>query len=443
MGNRKSKFLILLALLFSATAPVYAARSTFSCELNSQSFGPFESALREPAEVRPLALLEELHFLSWNVLNFYWHVGKLARDPETGEMLRDDQNQVILEKPSGLRTDDEIGALGEVVREIKPDVGLFQEVEGGLETLSTFDDEELSDAHYPFLVRGNDLRGIDVGALVDKTLPLQYHYVTFRDALVKDSTLDPEEVEIFSRDAPALVLRARDADPNGPPYLVIVNTHNKSKRPSPGDPESKKRRSSQVKVLAKIYEHFKELYGDDVPFLLVGDLNTQVGSSELRPLSKAGLTEAFDLVKDKPDESELYTHAYFPKAKRLRKRKGRKRKTLPPPPGQYHQMDAWFLSPPLQRAFRSTSIYRYHDAEGNLLGKPQNYEERKKQPSDHNPIELFLDAKIVFENYVKALKVKGLDSTEFIETLEEGTITEPNSSETPNPTTPAAEEPQK
>lgn len=437
-------FSLFIWALISTAVPAASKNKSFSCELRSQSFGPFESGLRDPAEVRPLASLEELHFLSWNVLNFYWHVGKLARDPETGEMLRDEQNQITFEKPSGLRNEEEIGELGKVVREINADVGLFQEVEGGLETLSTFDDEELGDSNYPFLVQGNDLRGIDVGALVAKNLPLQYHYVTFRDALVKDPSLDPNEIEVFSRDAPALVLRARDADPNGPPYLVVVNTHNKSKRPSPGDPESTKLRSAQAKVLAKIFEHFKELYGEDVPFLLVGDLNTPTGSSELLPLVKAGLVEAFDLLDKRPSEDELYTHAYFPKGKRVRKRKGKpKPKPTPAPAAQYHQVDAWYLSPALQNAFSLTSVYRYHDADGKPLDKPKSYEERKKQPSDHNPIELILNAKMIFENYVAALKAKGLDSAEFIASLEAEGVSDPKPEQTPAPASPAAEEPQK
>lgn len=397
----------LWAVVAGAAPKEQVPPSVPQCEVLAEPFGPFDSLVQNSE--RRLSEVNKFHFMTFNVLNLYRSVGKAARDPETGEILRDASSKaVLLASPSQPRTEEEIEQTAAVIHEINADLGLYQEIEGRLDTLAQFDDQNLNDKYYPFLIRGNDPRGINVAMLATKNFPFQYEYISFRRTKLTDPVLNPEGGRIFSRDAAALVVRARGADPRGPPLFVSVVVHSKSKRNSLGDRESKKRRTAQGYALAAVYKYFQQLYGSDVRFMIGGDFNTAMGDQELRPLYDAGLAEAFTLLPDAPlPPMTRYTHAYFP-------RNYRSGKELP---AKYDQIDSFFLSPSLQRAFRDTKVYRYHDAEGKDLGVPRTLDERKRQPSDHNPVELFLDGPLIVKDYLEELWRAGYDSADFVRSL--------------------------
>lgn len=120
------------------------------------------------------------------------------------------------------------------------------------------------------LVDGNDDRGIDVGLLTRKKLPL----AEIRTHVFDTGTEGP----VFSRDCCEFHLRLRA----GRRLVVLVN-HLKSKGyGTPDDPTGERRRRRQATRVASIY---RALRREGHRYVVVaGDLNDSPGSASLKPL---------------------------------------------------------------------------------------------------------------------------------------------------------------
>jgi endonuclease/exonuclease/phosphatase family metal-dependent hydrolase len=191
----------------------------------------------------------------------------------------------FVELVRGGNTDAAVENTARVIAEVDADIICLMEVEGRVE-LQKFHDELLFEkflqpagkAFYEniLLIDGNDDRGIDVAIM--SRLPV----LTLRSHINEPSGQFDSKRRTFSRDC----LEVRIQLPNKKALHLMIN-HFKSKRPSPGDPQSNLRREAQAKrVAALVDEH--DLKKE---FLVVaGDLNDTPDSKPLKPLlSKQGL----------------------------------------------------------------------------------------------------------------------------------------------------------
>ncbi|MBI3542988.1 MAG: hypothetical protein HY075_06925 [Deltaproteobacteria bacterium] len=320
---------------------------------------------------RPLEKLDRLRIGSYNVENLFLHLGHHEPVPGTRGM-----NRVTEQKIKPLN---KIDGVARAILDMKLDIVVVQEVED-IEALQSLAEHHLNGEYQAILVEGNDPRGIDVGFLIKKDLPFEIENHSFRKETWVDPRLrDAEPSPIFSRDLPALVIRAQGAPKDSAPLLVLLGTHFKSKRPlkDPNaikpDPESAIARGAQVKRAAEIILRYKQQYGNDLPIMLAGDFNGAVNlEPEFRSLhDRAGMDDAFDVGDHKISGNDRVTHVYFPGRGEAPDAK---------------QMDAIFVSPELKDSITKTGVYRYKRNDGKEYPLPRNKHIRDKNPSDHFPI---------------------------------------------------------
>ena len=109
-----------------------------------------------------------------------------------------------------------------------------------------------------------------------------------------------------------------------------------------------------------------------------GDYNTELRKDK-NPRSDKELAafrevmkDAFDLSEDSVPLEERITHSYFPSNK----------------PGtiERHQLDAFMINGSPRIRVLSMKIISYTDKDGRAFPLPMSYQERSRQPSDHNAI---------------------------------------------------------
>lgn len=324
---------------------------------------------------RPLDSIQELHIGTYNVENLFMHLGHHEPVPGApGQMQKITPQQ---DKPV-----EKIAGVAKAILELNLDIVVLQEVEN-IEALEALNKNYLNDQYTAILVEGNDPRGIDVAFLVKKDLPLDIENHSYRTETWLDPRLGTkQESRIFSRDLPALVVRARGQAADSKPLFVLFGTHLKSKRPfrDPNgvmtDHESNIMRGAQVARTAEIIERYRKEYGADLPIMLAGDFNGAVNQEpEFRALKdQAGLTDAFDVAGNKMTPADRVTHVYFGKRSRPDKK----------------QMDALFVSKDLQDLVARGEVYRYKDDQGRPWPMPWKKWQRDRNPSDHWPVKVTL-----------------------------------------------------
>lgn len=328
-----------------------------------EAAGPAASAA---APVRSLESIKELKLGSYNVLNLFENVGKHVPDPE---------NPGKLKKVSEARPKEEasLRAQGRIILENDLDVVTLAEVEN-IAALRDFNERYLDGRYDVRLIEGNDERGIDVAFLVKKDLPFLVEQRSHKDEAWIDPVLGGGPRALFSRDLTALVVRAPG---KATPLFVMFGTHYKSKRDRDGDPESGILRAAQVERSAEIIARYRAEFGADVPVMLAGDFNGEVGKDEaFRPLFEAaGLVDSFDASPNPPSEKDRITHTFHPKGGAT----------------HYGQMDAVLVSKSLRGAVRKAEAYRYKNDDGSVRPIPATYEARSLNPSDHFPVIVTLD----------------------------------------------------
>lgn len=180
---------------------------------------------------------------------------------------------------AGSNTDAAVQNTARVIAEVNADVICLMEIEGRIE-LQKFHDEVLfkhflhpaGKAFYEniLLIDGNDDRGIDVAIM--SRLPV----LGLRTHINEPPGHIGSTGATFSRDCLEVTIQL----PNNKQLLVLVN-HLKSKRPSPGDPQSNLRREKQAKRVAQLLD----AHNLQTEFIVVaGDLNDTPASKPLKPL---------------------------------------------------------------------------------------------------------------------------------------------------------------
>lgn len=317
--------------------------------------------------LRSLESIKELKMGSYNVLNLFENVGKHVPDPD---------NPGKLKKISDARPKEDwsLREQGKVILENNLDVVTLEEVEN-IAALRDFNERFLEGKYNVHLIEGNDERGIDVAFLVKKDLPFTVEQRSHKEETWIDPVLGGGPRTLFSRDLTSLVVRAPG---KARPLFVLFGTHYKSKRDRDGgDPESNILRGAQVQRTAEIIARYRKEFGADVPMMLAGDFNGEVGKdAAFAPLFEAaGLVDGFDASPNPPSEKDRITHTFHPKGGAT----------------HYGQMDAVLVSGALRGAVKRAEVYRYKNEDGSVRAIPSTYEERSRNPSDHFPVIVALD----------------------------------------------------
>lgn len=310
-----------------------------------------------------------IRFMTYNVENLFYHVGDFDRVAA---------NNFKKIKPPQDKNPTELQGVAQAISESNPDILVLEEVEG-LQSLADFDKNYLQNIYNPILLPGNDARGIEIGFLIKKDLPLKVVTETHKDMTWKDPAEGMREVPLFSRDLPVLLFYGINDDPaKTKPLFAVVGNHGKSKRNRPGDRLSQVLRTAQYEAASKIIESYYQRFGPQFPILMAGDFNTDVRTSPEVASLKGDLKDALDLVQY-PTDARV-TQTFHP-------RNG---------PTQKSQLDGVLLSPSLSPFVTSAAIYRYKDASGRIKPIPETYDQRSLNPSDHFPIVVDLSSNLIF-----------------------------------------------
>lgn len=321
----------------------------------------------------------QLNFTSYNVLNLSESIGRHERDPITGAFRQTTPKET---KPDWARK-----AVAEKLLEKKPDLAFLEEVEG-LGSLNEFNKNFLNSEYRPLLIKGNDERGIDVGILVKKDIPLDIEILSQANRTYKNP-LNGVVHEVLSRDAPVVLLRRKGAPQGEKPLMAFIGTHLKSQRDANMDPKSVLRRTAQAEEYVRIKEDLQKKF-PGLPIVISGDFNADLHSSkEFHPLWKMGMKDSFDLGPTPLRQEDRVTHSFHPGKNHPEFREN------PKIPGQsipvYSQIDGVLVSAEGSDLVKESGVLRYQDANGKTKPLPQTYEQRETNPSDHFPVFTIFD----------------------------------------------------
>ncbi len=344
--------------------------------VNKRSVEVNSSAILPPSEILTLEPLEPQNYKrfseenkitisTYNVLNLKQMVGRYEPDLTTGRRVKT--------KPEAPKSQSQITGVAEVIKEISPDILFLQEVEG-VESLANFAEQDLQNQWRPLIIKGNDSRGIHIGVLIKKTIPLHFDYESHRDEPFSNEH-HPEIKKVFSRDFAVLLARPPTG---GDPLFILAGVHGKSKRSENKlDPESREIRTAQAERMVEIIKYYQEKH-PNIPIMLMGDFNAEVHSEpEYSALREFNIKDVLDLTPNALPVGDFgrITHTYHPQ--------GGSRKAS--------QLDSILLVPPHQDFVLKAEVYRYKNEDGSLKAIPQTYAERQTNPSDHYPIWTELD----------------------------------------------------
>lgn len=344
-----------------ALVPLSSANAAFTCE-NVFTAVKTNTNLRliSPAArlaQRQLSDVREIKVMAYNVENLFMHLGKFER-------MSDEEFKRVTD--AEVKPEHELEGIATAMIDTDPDLIVMEEVEG-VEAIQRFADDYLGGRYQAMLTEGNDERGIQIGFLVKRDLPLDVTLETHKDATWVDPD-DGKQKRLFSRDAPALVVRRKGAPANSKPVLIFMGVHGKSQRDRGGDKGSVKLRTAQYNEVGTIIDGYRAQYGADVPLMVGGDFNIDVRHSLDVEAIRERMIDPFD-VKGIKGLARM-THTFHP-------RRGNP---------SYNQLDAVFVSPSLRESIEEVSVYRYKDEDGNVKPMPSTYEERSMNPSDHFPV---------------------------------------------------------
>ena len=330
------------------------APSAHAVGLCADLFAPRPAATASRGALRRLETVSQIKVMAFNVEEFFLtvHDGREAKSVEA------------------------IRGVARAITDANPDFLVLEEV-GGIDALKTLSRTYLNDAYEAFLVPGNDMGGIDIGYLVKRDLPLSVSVESHRDVMWKDP-VDQAQHKLFTRDAPALMIRAAGAAENSAPLFILIGNHAKAQRDRDGDPESVLLRTAQYKAMASIVNDYQTEFGREVPIIVGGDFNADVQSAPSIAALRKNMKDPFDLTG--ATKAARVTHTYHP-------REG---------DAEYSQLDALLVTPSLADNVVSMETYRYKNRQGVAKPLPTTYDERSENPSDHFPIILVLKTDDLF-----------------------------------------------
>jgi exonuclease III len=269
--------------------------------------------------------------------------------------------------------------LAESLLDMDADIVCINEV-GGLESLNNFNQLFLQDRYTVHLIEGNSDRGIDIGYLVKKGLPLACELHTHKDRplhFLYPHERPPEgesaalKSHYFSRDCAEL--RVFTQEQRNRPALILLLVHLKSKLdPENIDPQGKERRRAEFNTLMRIYRQLRTEF--QVPVIIAGDFNgsarREARSDEFSELNNTDLESVLDLAG--LSDEKAATQVQFSRGGGL----------------QCLQIDYMFVSPELKEQLftEAVEVYRYRSDLKVALPLPQSLEQRTYLPSDHYPV---------------------------------------------------------
>lgn len=275
--------------------------------------------------------------------------------------------------------------LADTLKTIDADIVCLNEV-GGMESLNNFNHFFLDNAYSAHLIEGNSDRGIDVGYLVKKDLPLHAELRTHKNRPIQfnyphelqgdlfHQDEKPLKTHYFSRDCAELRLYRQEGDTI--PACSILLVHLKSKLDPDGiDPEGKERRRAELNTLVKIYGELRSEFSPAIPIIVAGDFNgcarTDQLSEEFQQLSATDLKTVVEVAGIQGDEAAA-TQIQFNRGGVIR----------------FLQMDFIFISPELQPHLdpKGVEIFRYQSDLKIPLPLPKTLDQRTYMPSDHYPV---------------------------------------------------------
>ena len=314
-----------------------------------------------PATVWPKIGKDQTSFLQLNLKNLISR--ELALKMKDGKKIADSGYSEYA-KPL-----EQLQGIAQLIKKNKPMIILGIEIEN-MKILADFDRQFIEDQYEEFLIDGNDERGIDVGLLVRKDLPLEIDVESHKNLVV---TATGELV--FSRDLPSYTIREKGFSK---PLLTIYGTHFKSQRNSNGDPRSVKKRTQQAKAASLIILDYQRQFPED-RIMISGDFNNDLRFAEdFSDLKKLGLKDAFDIsTGETVPFKERGTQFFF---------NGRGEATI-------SQLDATLFNDVAvkQKIVKSARILNFLDKDGNEYPIPRTYNEREEMPSDHRPTLIIMD----------------------------------------------------
>jgi len=276
--------------------------------------------------------------------------------------------------------------LADSLLHIDADIVCLNEV-GGHESMSNFARYFLGGKYEAHLIEGNSDRGIDVGYLIRKGLPLRAELRSHKNRPLgflypHEQQTNLFEVETpekspkshyFSRDCAELRLYRNGSDVK--PACVILLVHLKSKLDPDGiDPEGRERRRAELNTLVNIYSEIRQEFNPPVPVIVTGDFNGCARrdqlSDEFAQLNSTDLQTVVEIVGISGDEA----------ATQIQFGRNGSAKCL--------QMDFIFVSPELKPHLlaEGVEIFRYHSDLKVPLPLPKTLEQRTYMPSDHYPV---------------------------------------------------------
>lgn len=275
--------------------------------------------------------------------------------------------------------------LAESLLHIDADLICLNEV-GGSESLNNFAKIFLRDRYIPHLIEGNSDRGIDVGYLVRRGLPIRAEIHTHKDRPLNfiypheelsnqyHSKAPEKQVKThyFSRDCAELRLYAEDSEQ---PSLIVLLVHLKSKLDPDGiDPQGTSRRRAELKTLLEVYRETRARTTPPTPVIVTGDFNGCARrdhlSEEFSELLNTDLTCALETLGISGNDS--CTQLQFNRGGAI----------------GYLQIDFILVSPELkdQLVPEGTYVYRYLSDLKVPLPLPLTLDQRLHLPSDHYPV---------------------------------------------------------
>lgn len=251
---------------------------------------------------------------------------------------------------------DQIERLANAILDVDPDIAVLQEVDS-MRELHHLNRHYFSDRYHTFLQDGNDRRGFEIGFFVRKDIDLDIEYVSHKELRWVDPVTNVEQ-PLFSRDAPALILRKQGQEQ---PMMIIIGHHAKSKAPNQFEPDGARLRTAQHNALAALVTDFQDRFGDHVPIVVAGDYNTDIHKADETESLRSIMHDVFDMSGRPLTEYERITHSTFVESKT----------------GSYGQYDGILVSRAAPIRIQRAGVQR--DVE--RLARSQK--ERNKQISDH------------------------------------------------------------
>ncbi len=277
--------------------------------------------------------------------------------------------------------------IAKVISELDPQFILLSEV-GGLDSLENFNERYLEKKYIPSLIEGNSDRGIEVGFLIKKEMPLRYEHYTHRNRplnfnypfelnLHKEADLP---THYLSRDIAELRVFNKEDKEDSAPLFIILHVHLKSQQDRNRiDAGGRLRRQAEFELLLKTYSILNKRYKGEVPIFLTGDLNGVA--------IKKNCDEAFKSIYKDTDLEDILELLDIPENERT---------TLVhfegPNNPKFLQFDYFFIPSSLKNDLvpAESGVYRYKDKDGMPMPLPTASYMRYQMPSDHYPLLLTL-----------------------------------------------------